>query len=98
MTIALQQEISYSIRKSILDSTNNDIILLLQWRWRLIARCNAGLGSHIRVIRVFRPDVERRKAHRERYLSTMWHLILENQTMHTEGYSVMDGSWIVEDG
>jgi hypothetical protein len=54
--------------------------------------CNAGLGSHTCHLSL-QIGWKKRKDHLERYLSTMWHLILEVQTVHTEGPSVMDGSW-----
>jgi len=73
MTIARQQEISYSTRKSILDSPKNDIILLTTMTVAtLIASCcNAGLGSHTCHLSL-QIGWKKRKDHLERYLSTMY--------------------------
>jgi len=59
--------------------------------------CNAGLGSQIRHLSL-QTGWEKKENSPRKYLSTMSHLILEIQTMRSEGYSVMDGSWTVEDG
>jgi len=67
MTIDRQREISYSMRKSILDSPNNDIIFLLQWCWRLIASCNVGQFSHLSSDRMKKKE----NSNLERYLLTM---------------------------
>jgi hypothetical protein len=69
MTIAPQQEISYSIRKSILYSNNNNVILLTTMPLAtLIASCNAGQFSHSSLQTGWK---KKENSKLERYLSTM---------------------------